>query len=192
MKHEPRYWNDDWSIATSPQILESIGEYIQVSEVAHILKRDVYFLARLPYLCSLCATEIHSYTYSRPEDIPVYYHKNWVDLHQEQGRLAEYSLMFDEVRTVDDSGVDHTLDMSWLSSQDKATDNQMKYLRYLINDPVIQDIERIRIESFLREGEISKKRLSRLIQYFVGIKVPKSTGGWEYQLKGVIQERRGR
>ena len=192
MKREPRYWNDDWSIATGPQILESIGEYVRVSEVANILKRDVYFLARLPYLSNLCATEIHSYMYGRAEDIPVYYHNNWVDLHRDQGKLAEYSLMFDEVRIVNDSGVDEALDVSWLRSQDKATSNQMKYLRYLINDPVVLDVERIRVKTLLIESDISKKRLSRLIQYFVGIKVPKSTGGSEYQVKGVIQKRRGR
>jgi hypothetical protein len=100
--------------------------------------------------------------------------------------------MFDEVRIVNDSGVDEALDVSWLRSQDKATSNQMKYLRYLINDPVVLDVERIRVETLLIESDISKKRLSRLIQYFVGIKVPKSTGGWEYRVKGVIQERRGR
>jgi len=189
MKREPRYWNDDWGIAVGPQILEYQGEFVQVSEVANILKRDVFRLARLPHLCNLSDTEIHSYTYGRPQDIPVYYHNKWIELNRDHRKLAEHSLMLDEIMHTDDSGVRNSLDMNWILEQPKATDKQLKYLLSLMKKRLVLDVERIRVETFLREEHLTRKRVSRLIQYFVGVKVPKVNGGYEYQVKGVLQER---
>lgn len=190
MKQEPRYWNDDWGIAARPQIQESVGEYMQVGEVAKILKRDVYFLVRLPYKCNLIAKEIRSYTYNRVEEIPLYYHQKWIDLHQENSKLAEHSLLHDEIMLVGELAVGGISIASSDFEHDVATPKQLKYLYYLINDPLVLDVERIRSELFLTEGKSSKKQLSRLIQYFAGIKVPSRNGGWEYKNKGVIEERR--
>jgi len=70
-----------------------------------------------------------------------------------------------------------------------ATEKQLKTIRNLLNNELVTDKEKRRIESILAEPEVSKSTASEILTYFLG-NSEKIQGEWIRISKGVLDVRK--
>ena len=80
---------------------------------------------------------------------------------------------------------------SYNSSNGLATEKQLKTIRNLLNNDLVTDKEKKRIESILAEPEVSKSTASEILTYFLG-NSEKIQGEWVRISKGVLDVRKSK
>lgn len=187
-KHKDEWWGiSDPSEAWGPLVPRTSGDFIQIKEIDELYGGNVYSLESIPQWCDLYARYLNE---RRPQDLNLYFHKDWVDLYQKYEELATHSMLQSEILILNSRVQDLIAEQAEILNHRAATISQQNTLMKLFNNGYLQQNERVRLELFIKEDCLTVKRVSRFLQYFFGKQSPDGNGGYYRVSPGVLFDRK--